>query len=243
MHLIEARHGHSVRLSQGQRLRIYNSSGSQVVDFFAFSPSTLDRSSNSSSSEQLEFLSVAQTRISNLHLIPQPNDVLVSNLRRLMFTITEDTWIEGGGTHDMLIPACDEIRYRNLGVKFPNDPDPGEGHRSCATNLEEELCDYMGRGRDCQGSGIQTPLPLNLFMNVPWTLPSVNIQDSATSKHERAVTSGNIQIAAPCGPKGGSVELRAEMDVLVVMSACPNDLAKTNGEDMVCKDVGFDILI
>ena len=39
------------------------------------------------------------------------------------------------------------------------------------------------------------------------------------------------------------MEFRAEMDVLVVMSACPNDLAKTNGEDMVCKDVGFDILI
>ncbi|KAG6997846.1 hypothetical protein G7Y79_00037g073640 [Physcia stellaris] len=202
MYLIKARHGRSIRLSEGQRIRIYNPSGSQVVDFFAFSPPTVDRSSDASSSEQLEFLSVAQTRVSNLRLIPQPNDVLFSNLRRPMFTITEDTWIEGGGKHDTLIPACDEIRYRNLGVKFPSDPDPGEGHRSCATNLEEEL----------------------------------------SPEQDRAVKSGKIQIAAPCGPKGGSVELRAEMDVLVIMSACPNDLAKTNGEDMVCKDVGFDIL-
>ena len=214
-----------------------------MVDFFAFSPPTVDCSSDASSSEQPEFLSVAQTRVSNLRLIPQPNDVLVSNLRRPMFTITEDTWIEGGGKHDTLIPACDEIRYRNLGVKFPSDPDPGEGHRSCATNLEEELCKYMGRDQHCRGSGIQTPLPLNLFMNVPWALPSVNVQGSAAPEQGRAVKSGKIQIAAPCGPKGGSVELRAEMDVLVIMSACPNDLAKTNGEDMVCKDVGFDILI
>ena len=180
MQLIKARHGRSIRLSEGQRLRVYNPSGSQVVDFFAFSPTTLGRSSDTSSSEQLEYLSVAQTRVFNLRLIPQPNDVLVSNLRRPMFTITEDTWIEGGGTHDTLIPACDENRYRNLGVKFPNDPDPGEGHRSCATNLEEELCNYMGSDHNFRGSGIQTPLPLNLFMNVPWVLPSVNIQESCS---------------------------------------------------------------
>ena len=150
--------------------------------------------------------------------------------------------MEGGGTHDTLFPACDEIRYRNLGVKFPNDADPGEGHRSCAMNLEEELCRYMRKSPEGHGTGIEAPAPLNLFMNVPLTLPSGSGTTTATRQDSKEIRSGQIHIAAPVGPKGGYIEFKAQMDLLVIMSACPSDMAKTNGEDMICKDAGFEVL-
>ncbi|CAF9910634.1 MAG: hypothetical protein HETSPECPRED_010130 [Heterodermia speciosa] len=242
MHLIPARHAQSVCLTEGQRLRVYNPSGTQVVDFFAFSPSTLAASTDASTPKRLEFLSLAHTRISTLHLMPHPGDILVSNLYRPMLTITRDTWIDGGGTHDTLISACDEIRYRKLGVKFPQDPVAGEGHRSCAMNLEEELCNYLGKDREGQWSGIETPSPLNLFMNVPWTSQSEPTKPSAVSDHNEPVEPRKIHVAAPNGPSGSFVEFEAAMDLLVVMSACPNDMSKTNGEEMICKDAGFEAL-
>lgn len=233
MHPIPARHARSVCLNKGQRLRVYNPSGTQVVDFFAFSPSTLAASADASTPKRLEFLSLAHTRISTLHLMPHPGDILVSNLYRPMLTITRDKWIDGGGTHDTLISACDEIRYRKLGVKFPQDPVAGEGHRSCAMNLEEELCNYLGKDGEGQWSGIETPSPLNLFMNVPWT---------SQSDHNEPIEARKLHVAAPTGPSGGFVEFEAAMDLLVVMSACPNDMSKTNGEEMICKDAGFEVL-
>lgn len=233
MHPIPARHAQSVCLNKDQRLRVYNPSGTQVVDFFAFSPSTLAASADASTPKRLEFLSLAHTRISTLHLMPHPGDILVSNLYRPMLTITRDKWIDGGGTHDTLISACDEIRYRKLGVKYPQDPVAGEGHRSCAMNLEEELCKYLGKDGEGQWSGIETPSPLNLFMNVPWT---------SQSDHNEPIEARKLQVAAPTGPSGGFVEFEAAMDLLVVMSACPNDMSKTNGEEMICKDAGFEVL-
>jgi len=57
------------------------------------------------------------------------------------------------------------------------------------------------------------PSPLNLFMNIPWT------QD------------GTLGFAAP--PQripGGHVRLRAEMDLVIAFSACPQDILPINGK-------------
>jgi uncharacterized protein YcgI (DUF1989 family) len=56
------------------------------------------------------------------------------------------------------------------------------------------------------------PDPLNLFMNV------------AVDHH------GGIDIRAPTSDKGQYVILRAEADLVVVMSACPQDMVNVNGE-------------
>lgn len=74
------------------------------------------------------------------------DDALLTNLRRPMTEIVEDT----AGTHDMLIPACDEQRYRvDYGM---------EDHRSCVANFEEVLAPWgLSRARISD--------PLNIFEN------------------------------------------------------------------------------
>ena len=64
----------------------------------------------------------------------------------------------------------------------------------------------------------KTPSPLNLFQN------------SAIKPD------GALIIEPPIAPPGSGVTLRAEMDAVVVFSACPQDMAPTNGADMMPKD-------
>jgi uncharacterized protein YcgI (DUF1989 family) len=62
------------------------------------------------------------------------------------------------------------------------------------------------------------PHPLDLFMNVPVT---------ALEEGE----GGRLRLAAPTCPKGGYVVLRAEVECVVVMSACPMDLAAAGADE------------
>jgi hypothetical protein len=66
-----------------------------------------------------------------------------------------------------------------------------------------------------------TPGPLNLFMNVPW-------QPDGTLTFER-----------PTSEAGQYVSLRAEMSLIIVLSACPQDMNPVN--DMKSTDVHFRI--
>ena len=78
-------------------------------------------------------------------------------------------------------------------------------HDNCTDNLFAAMA----------GLGLQpteVPSPLNLFMNIPWT------------------AAGALEFAAPPRPvPGGHVRLRAEMDVVIVFSACPQDILPING--------------
>ena len=44
-------------------------------------------------------------------------------------------------------------------------------------------------------------------------------------------------IAPPIAPAGSHVSLKAEMDLVIVFSACPQDMMPTNGAGMKPKDV------
>jgi hypothetical protein len=96
--------------------------------------------------------------MSNEHTrAPQPasgaevGDVLRTNRRRPILTLTEDT---SGGVHDTLIAACDRYRYAFLGV---------EGHHdNCTDNLFAGMA-ALGLAPP------EVPSPLNLFMNIPWS--------------------------------------------------------------------------
>lgn len=77
-------------------------------------------------------------------------------------------------------------------------------HRSCEENLHEALAG-LGLAAPC------TPSPLNLFMNVA------------------ARDDGTVLRAPPVSRPGDAVVLRAEMDVVVVFSACPQDITPING--------------
>lgn len=158
----------------------------------------------------MEFMSMMHSRAATLHLRPKVNDTLVSNLREPILTLVEDT---SQGVHDTLIAACDPARYRGLGVE------DWQQHGSCAENLVlalKELNERAGlKGNKGVGADVtinSVPAPLNLFMNIPWD------------------DEGDIGFHAPKCKEGDYVRLRAERDVVVVMSACPQDILEINNK-------------
>jgi hypothetical protein len=93
-----------------------------------------------------------------------------------------------------------------------------DDHRSCGGNFIEAMTALGLPVPD------PMPMPLNLFMNVP------------------ALANGALGIAWPVSKPGDMVVLRADMDVIVVMSACPHDLYHFNGPDCTPKDVAWRIV-
>jgi uncharacterized protein YcgI (DUF1989 family) len=138
---IHARSGKAARVRQGQSVTVTNTHGSQVVDTWAFNAEDLG-----------EWMSMEHSRPYYMKLRPEVGDTLVTNRRRPILTLTEDT---SGGAHDTLIAACDQPRYKLLGVT--------EYHDNCADNLSAGLAE-LGLTKPV------TPSPLNLFMHIPWTV-------------------------------------------------------------------------
>lgn len=90
-----------------------------------------------------------------------------------------------------------------------------EYHDNCADNMRLALKAIGMRARE-------VPQPLNLWMNIP-------------------VGSDNgIQWLPPVSKAGDYVVLRAEMDCVVVMSACPQDIIAINNNNPV--EVHFEVL-
>jgi uncharacterized protein YcgI (DUF1989 family) len=87
-------------------------------------------------------------------------------------------------------------------------------HDNCTDNLRNAL---QAIGLAVQG----TPSPLNLFMNVPWQ------------------RNGSLSFERPTSEAGQHVSLHAEMDMIIVFSACPQDMIPVN--DMRSADVHFSI--
>jgi uncharacterized protein len=135
---IPARQGKAGPVQKGQRIKIVNSKGQQVVDAWAFN-----------ADDSREFMSMEHSRVAIGRIIPQIGDTLVSNRRRPMLTLIEDT---SGGIHDTLFAACDRWRYELLGCT--------EYHHNCTDNLAAALA-ALGLAPP------ETPAPLNLFMNIP----------------------------------------------------------------------------
>lgn len=124
-------------LSEGQCVRIIDVAGGQVGDLFAFA-----------AADPAEYASASHTRPAIRKLFPEAGDPVLTNRRRPILTVLEDT---SPGRHDMLYAACDPARYESLGTAAP--------HRSCAGNLEQAL---RSTGRDL----VTVPQPLNVFMDV-----------------------------------------------------------------------------
>ena len=139
-HTIPARRGAAARVAAGQRIKVINTHGTQVVDTWAFN-----------GRDVAEWMSMEASRAWFLKLRAAVGDAFLTNQRRPILTLVEDT---SGGAHDTLMAACDLPRYRLLGVQGHHD--------NCRDNLHAALA----------GLGITvpaTPSPLNLFMNIPWT--------------------------------------------------------------------------
>lgn len=91
-------------------------------------------------------------------------------------------------------------------------------HRSCTENLHEAL------GHLALEAPF-TPASLNLFMNVP------------------VAADGAVQRHPPASKKGDYVVLRADMDLVVVFSACPQDITPINGEARQPRDIEVSIAL
>lgn len=90
-------------------------------------------------------------------------------------------------------------------------------HDNCTDNLHAAL-------RACGVHSSVTPSPLNLFENAP------------------VAADGRVQIVPPLIKPDGCVTLRAEMDITLVISACPQDMVATNGSDMTPRPIEITIL-
>ncbi len=136
-------------------------------------------------------------------------------------------------------PERDTVFYTNLHVpilKMTADTSPGvhdwylaacnqqrydllghsEPHANCTDNMHSAL-------RDAGYEVPYVPCPLNLFENVP-------------------VLFGNtMDIKEPVSMPGDYVSFSVLRDCLVVLSACPQDIAMTNGPDHVPRSIKYEV--
>lgn len=135
---VPARQGRAFRLKAGQAIRVINTVGSQVADFWAFSDE-----------DPREYLSMEHMRPTLKRMAPKLGDRLVTNRRRPILCLTADT---SPGIHDTLIACCDIHRYHLLGVDGYHD--------NCTDNLRMAMLAIGLRAAEI-------PCPLNLWMNTP----------------------------------------------------------------------------
>ena len=138
LQVVPARRGRAVRLAKGQAIQIINTHGQQVVDTWCFN-----------ADDMAEFMSMEHMHASLQGIFPAKGDALVTNRRRPIVILEEDT---SPGRHDTVIAACDVHRYALLGCR--------EYHDNCTDNLHAALNALGLRAPDC-------PSPLNLWMNIP----------------------------------------------------------------------------
>ena len=183
-----ARKAAALHLREGQELKIENTYGKQVVDFWAFNPT-----------DAHDYLSMVHSRTILLKIALAKGDKLYSTRRKPILTLVEDTT---RGVHDMIWSACDTERYRMQGYIGHHD--------NCTENfhlaLKETFPDFHDKIADDW-----VPDPLNLFMNV------------AVDHH------GGLNIKVPTSEAEQYVVFRAERDLIIIMSACPQDLEPVNG--------------
>lgn len=91
-----------------------------------------------------------------------------------------------------------------------------EYHDNCSDNMRMAL---LAIGVEPK----EVPQPLNLWMNIP------------------VAADGSVQWLAPVSKAGDSVTMRAHMDMIAVMSACPQDLIPINGDDMAPVELHFEV--
>jgi uncharacterized protein YcgI (DUF1989 family) len=145
----------------------------------------------------------ARTKVYNGKIFISTGDKLMGRNNQHMMTIVENTNREG--THDLQKGMCSGIRfqlakkegrlreYYHRDYKEEEIPDHG-----CYENLSRALAPYGIEPEDIPS---------------PWNLNQHMIIDGKTGKMEHTTVR-----AKP----GSYVELRAEMDLLIAMSACPD---------------------
>jgi uncharacterized protein YcgI (DUF1989 family) len=150
--LIPARSAVTVAIKSGQKCRIVNTEGGQVVDTWAFNPDDHD-----------EYLSMEHSRSAIYKLLFEVGDGLVSNHFRPMLSITADT---SPGYHDTLHAACSAGSNQFYGAK--------QIEPNCQNNLIQQLA-ILGH----QTSHV--PCPWNLFEHALVKNGSTLVDETSTA--------------------------------------------------------------
>ena len=198
--------GKSFIVKRGQRIRVYAES---VVDFLPLNLENLR-----------ERFDQARTKAHNGKIFLSTGDKLYSKYANLMMTIVEDTY---KGRHDLQYGMCSKLAYDGfyksikakdpvitetygewLGQILKREDLPDHG---CWENIQDAL-----KGYDIAPEDI--PSPFNLFQSMKIVGPS--------GKLVWAVDEDRPEPGKPA-----HVELRAEMNCLVALSACPEASAKS----------------
>ena len=137
---VPARQGRGFHLKAGKRFRVITPHGAQAADFFAYNAENPG-----------EWLSANITWTWTRHTRPREGDTFLSRFRRPMLDFVSDG---ANGVHDMMIAACDQFRYEQLGYEGSHD--------NCADNLQNVMR-RMGYNIDV------IPQPVNLFTNTKVT--------------------------------------------------------------------------
>lgn len=166
--------------------------GMTIVDFVAFNLQDLT-----------ERFDQARTKANQGKILISTGDKLISKSNHVMLTIQEDTFKDG--THDLQYGMCSKERYRLVAesgkIKQTYKVDlraqqlPTHG---CWENLSMALEPWGIRPEDI-------PSPFNLFQ---------------TMKIDPV--KGTIEHTSIIPKPGTYIDLKAEMDCLVAVSACPN---------------------
>lgn len=179
---IPARKASVALVKKGQHVKVINTHGTQVVDCWALNADNMT-----------EFMSMEHCRVFLESVIPRKGDVMVTNRRRPIVKITEDS---ASGTHDTLLAACDRYRYELLGCK--------DYHRNCTDNFWEAM--VMAGYKP-----VELPSPFNLWQNTP------------------VEPDGTIKPNLPVTKKGDYIVMRAMMNLVICLSACPQDITAICG--------------
>ena len=92
-----------------------------------------------------------------------------------------------------------------------------EYHDNCVDNLRMALIAIGYRAP-------AIPSPFNIWMNIPID------------------KDGKIKWLAPSSKPKDKIKLKAEIDLIAVMSSCPQDLTPINGENCKIRDLNFQVL-
>jgi len=184
--------GKAFIVKKGQRLRV---AGRTVVDFVAFNLYNLR-----------ERFDQARTKTNQVKIFISTGDQLVSKLNNPLLTIVEDTFKEG--KHDLQKGMCSKKRFELVakgaakrvfaeGVDMnPQKPEDIPDH-GCLENLTEALKSWDIPPEDI-------PSPFNIFQTMRIDPETGAMFDTMIRPKDEA-----------------HVDLRAEMDCLVAVSACP----------------------
>lgn len=180
--IVPAREPWSIKMSQGEVLRIIDLEGQQAVDFLCYNADDPTDRYNAANTIKLN---------GNIYL---GKDTEIWSVRASkMMTFIEDTC----GSHDTLYGCCsveiDDVRFGK-----------NNNGRGCQGNFETELAKHGLGAKDIAAN-------INLFMYVP------------------VEANGDVAIAPGISKAGDYVDLRAEMDLLAVLSNCPEALNNAAG--------------